>query len=113
MEQKDIWEINLSPANENKKIKKGLCVILSSNEMGNLPLNITAPIIKYKEEYEDILWMVKIMPDNINKINDVSVIDIFQLKSIPQRRFIKKIGKISDNDFKKCVEAINLVLGIY
>lgn len=113
MQQKDIYEVDLSQANSNKVIKKGLCVILSNNEMKSLPLKIIAPIIKYKDSYNGILWLIKIDPDDVNNIKSTCAIDIFQLRSISEKRFVKKIGEISDDDFKKCIKAINLVFGIY
>ena len=56
--------------------------------------------------------MVKLVPNRENKLRKQSVIDIFQLRSVSQKRCVEKIGEISENELMKCKEAIEIVFDI-
>ena len=109
MKQKEIWLVNLDPtiAAEIKKTRP--CVILNSNLIGKLPLKIIAPITDLKVQYETVPWMVKLTPDKENNLTKPSAIDLFQVRSVSEKRLIKKIGTIDNKNLKKCKEALNLV----
>ena len=113
MNQGDIWLINLSPTVGAEMTKTRPCVIISSNEIGILPLKVIAPIIDYKPHYSSVPWMVELYPDGVNNLSKRSVIDLFQLRSISQIRLIKNIGKVTEEVFQKIIDAIKIVFGIY
>ena len=77
--------------------------------MGKLPLKIVAPITDFKPKYELVPWMVTLKPNQENNLNKISVIDLFQVRSISELRLIKKIGIINNKDLEKCKEALFLV----
>jgi mRNA interferase MazF len=109
MKQGEIWQVNLDPTigSEMKKIRP--CLILNSNLIGKLPLKIVAPITDFKSHYESVPWMVTIEPNSKNNLIKKSTIDIFQVRSLSQKRLIKKIGTVDKNIMQKCKEALNLV----
>ena len=109
MKQKEIWLINLDPTIGAEIKKTRPCVILNSNLIGKLPLKIIAPITDYKEQYETVPWMVKLTPNKNNNLTKLSTIDLFQIRSVSQKRLVKKIGTITEEELKKCKEALNLV----
>ena len=113
MNQGDIWLINLSPTVGAEMTKTRPCVIISSNEIGILPLKVIAPITDYKPHYSSVPWMVELYPDGVNNLSKRSVIDLFQLRSISQIRLIKNIGKVTEEVFQKIIDAIKIVFGIY
>ncbi len=53
------------------------------------------PLTDWKERYEIASWMVKVIPDNGNKLNKDSAADCFQIRSVAEERLIKKIGHVS------------------
>ena len=105
--------VNLSPTVGAEITKTGPCVILSSNEIGILPLKVIAPITDYKAHYDSTPWMVTLFPNRINNLSKKSVIDVFQLRSVSQSRLIKIIGKVTEEEFLKVIEATKIVFGIY
>ena len=105
--------VNLSPTLGAEITKTRPCVILSSNEIGILPLKVIAPITEYKAHYDSTSWMVKLFPNGINNLSKKSVIDLFQLRSVSQSRLIKIIGKVTEEEFLKVIEATKIVFGIY
>lgn len=105
--------VNLSPTVGAEITKTRPCVIVSSNEIGILPLKVIAPITDYKPRYDSIPWMVELSPDGINNLSKRSVVDLFQLRSVSQVRLIKNTGKVGKDEFQKILEATKIVFGIY
>ena len=112
MRQKEIWLINLDPTIGSEIKKTRPCIILNDNSIGILPLKLIAPITDYKSTYEIVPWMVKILPDKINNLNKKSVLDLFQLRSVSEERFIKKIGEISSENLEEAKIAIKVVFDL-
>src|SRR5437667_11404474 len=94
MKQNEIWLINLDPTigAEIKKIRPA--VIVNDNALGKLPLKIIVPITDWKEHYSMAPWMIRIYPSAINGLNKISSVDCFQIRSVSQQRFVKRIGTL-------------------
>ena len=105
--------MNLSPTIGAEITKTRPCVIVSSNEIGILPLKIIAPVTDYKAHYDSVPWMVELSPDGTNNLSKKSVVDLFQLRSVSQVRLIRNIGKVTEEEFQKILEATKIVFGIY
>ena len=113
MNQRDIWLVNLSPTVGAEITKTRPCVIVSSNEIGILPLKVVAPITDYKPHYDSVPWMVELSPDGVNNLSKRSVVDLFQLRSVSQIRLIRNLGKVTYVEFQKILDAIKIIFGIY
>ncbi|MEW6416914.1 MAG: type II toxin-antitoxin system PemK/MazF family toxin [Nitrospirota bacterium] len=112
MNQKEIWLINLGPTIGAEIKKTRPCVILNDDSIGVLPLKIIAPITDFKEKFKAVPWMIRLIPDKSNNIGKVSVIDVFQVRSVSEKRLIKRIGTISNDDLLKVQEGLKIVFGI-
>lgn len=95
MKQGEIWLINLDPTvgAEIKKIRP--VIIVSDDSLGRLPLKIIVPITDWKDRYEIAPWMIKLEPNLKNGLTKDSSADCFQVRSVSQERFVKKLGNIS------------------
>lgn len=113
LKQSEIWLVDLSPTVGAEITKTKPCVILSSNEIGILPLKVIAPITDYEGHYNSIPWMVTLSPNNVNNLSKKSVIDLFQLRSVSQSRLIRNIGEVAEEEFLKIMDAAKIVFGIY
>lgn len=94
MKQNEIWLINLDPTigAEIKKTRPAL--IVNDDALGKLPLKVVVPLTDWKSKYEVAPWMVKVTPNNRNNLSKLSSADCFQVRSISEERFVKKIGEI-------------------
>jgi len=112
MKQSEIWLINLDPTigAEIKKIRPA--IIVNDNHLGKLPLKIIVPLTDWKKRYSIAVWMVQIIPDKQNKLLKLSSADCFQIRSLSEDRFIKKIGIITYTQLGKIQYAITRVLSI-
>jgi mRNA interferase MazF len=112
MQRKEIWLINLDPTIGAEIKKTRPAVIISSNDLGTLPLRIIAPITEWKPHYTQVPWMVKILPNHTSGLTKNSAIDLFQIRSVSIARFIKQMGIIDEKTMKSALDAVIDVLEI-
>jgi len=112
MKQKEIWLVNLDPTVGAEIKKTRPCVVLNNDDIGVLPLKIVAPITKYKDNFSGADWMVKLKPDDENNLDEISVIDLFQVRSVSEKRLVMKLGIISVDSLEKIKNAIKVVFDI-
>jgi len=112
MKQGDIWLINLDPTVGAEIKKTRPAIIVNDNAVGKLPLKIIVPLTDWKNRYHIAPWMIKIMPDNKTQINKPSAADCFQVRSISEQRFIKKIGIIDMHTIEQIKNGLSKVLSI-
>lgn len=112
MNQGEIWLINLDPTIGAEIKKTRPAVIVNDNTLGRLPLKIIVPLTDWKKNYNIAPWMVRINPDNLNKLKKISAADCFQVRSISEQRFVKLIGKVNDDIFDQIKDGLAKVLSI-
>ena len=110
MRQGEIWEINLSPTVGAEIKKKRPAVIINDDAIGILPLKVIVPITEWKDRFQGAIWLVRIEPDNENKLMKPSAIDTFQIRSVSTKRFLRKTGSVSSNVLNKIKTAIKAVI---
>jgi mRNA interferase MazF len=112
MKQGEIWLINLDPAigAEIKKVRPA--IIVNDNSLGKLPLKIIVPVTEWKEKYEIAQWMIKIESDTENNLAKTSAADCFQVRSVSQERFVKRIGQVSEIYMDDIRKGLSRVLSI-
>jgi mRNA interferase MazF len=112
MKQSEIWIINLDPTIGAEIKKTRPAIIVNDDALGLLPLKIIVPITDWKDKYSSAPWMVKIEPDAKNGLQKTSSIDCFQIRSISQKRFLKKIGYISASKMDEIKIGLSKILSI-
>ncbi len=111
-QQNEIWLINLNPTIGAEIKKTRPAIIVNDNAVGRLPLKIIVPLTDWKDRYEVAPWMVKIEPNKQNKLTKMSSADCFQVRSLSEKRFVKKIGKIDNETSEEIKTALAKVLSI-
>lgn len=108
----EIWLINLDPTigSEIKKIRPA--VIVSEDSIGILPLRVVVPITNWQERYAIAPWMIKLEPSAQNGLQKQSCADTFQVRSVAQQRFIRKLGELSEIEMKPIIKGLSIVLVI-
>jgi len=112
MKQKEIWLINLDPTIGAEIRKTRPCIILNDDSIGALPLKVVSPVTDYKEKYVNVPWMVRLVPDEYNKLKKPSVIDVFQMRCVSNERLIKRIGTITEQNLKEVIQAVKVIFGM-
>ena len=96
MKQGEIWLINLDPTVGAEIRKTRPAIIVNDNSLGKLPLKVIVPITDWKNRYEIAPWMIKIEPNSKNGLTKDSSADCFQVRSVSQERFVKRLGNVSE-----------------
>ena len=109
MKQGEIWQVNLDPTIDSEMKKSRPCLILNNDMIGKLALKIIAPLTDFKEHYAFVPWMVTIEPNSINGLNKKSAIDLFQVRSLSEKRLAHKVGSVEEEILKACKVALNVV----
>jgi len=112
MKQNEIWLINLDPTIGAEIKKTRPAVIVNDNALGKLPLKIIVPVTDWKERYQIAPWMIKVSPSAENGLSKLSSVDCFQIRSVSETRFVKRLGNIDDITHEKIKIALSKVLSI-
>lgn len=112
MKQGEIWLINLDPAVGAEIRKTRPCVILNEDSIGALPLKIVAPITALKEKYREVPWMVPLDPSTTNNLDKPSVIDVFQVRALSEKRLVRRLGFITENEKALAKDALRVIFGL-
>ncbi len=112
MNRGEVWLINLSPTIGAEIQKTRPAVTVNDDELGILPLRVIVPLTDWKDRYAKAIWHVKIETDKVNNLTKISSADCFQVRSVAKERFVRKIGKISDDKLLEIENALAKVLKI-
>jgi mRNA interferase MazF len=95
MRRGEVWLINLDPTVGSEIQKTRPAVIVNDDAIGILPLRVIVPITAWQERYAVAPWMVQLDPDPENGLDKPSAADAFQVRSVSQIRFVRRLGNIS------------------
>ena len=112
MKRGEIWLINLDPTVGAEISKQRPGLIVSEDGMGRLPLRVVAPITNWKAHYRVVPWMVELPDDEQTGLDKHSSADCFQVRSISERRMIRKIGEADPELLRKAESGLKAVLGL-
>jgi mRNA interferase MazF len=112
MKRGEVWLINLDPTLGAEIKKTRPAVIVNVDQLGKLPLKIIVPITEWKSHYTIAPWMVKVSAKSQNGLSKASAADCFQVRSISQLRFVKKLGALQPNQMDEISQALAIVLQI-
>jgi len=85
---------------------------VNDDAIGVLPLKIIVPITEWKDHYSIAPWMVQLQPETSNGLDKISAADTFQMRSLSQKRFVRKLGELSEENMEQISRALSLVLAI-
>jgi len=112
MKQNEVWLINLDPTIGAEIKKTRPAVIVNDNSLGKLPLKIIVPVTDWKDRNEIAPWMIKIEPNNKNGLTKDSSANCFQVRSVSQDQFVKRLGELTDSVMDEIRLGLSKVLSI-
>jgi mRNA interferase MazF len=110
MRRGEIWLINLSPSLGAEMQKTRPAVIVNDDNIGILPLKVIVPITEWKERYAQAPWMIKVDPAPETGLQKISTADAFQVRSLSEQRFVRRLGTLSAEVLDQIGEALKVVL---
>ena len=112
MHRGEVWLINLDPTIGSEIRKTRPVIVVNDDEIGILHLKVIVPITDWKDRYDEVVWMTKIVPNAQNGLTKVSSADSFQVRSVSEDRFVRRLGDISTEELEDITEALAIVLKI-
>ena len=112
MKRSEVWLINLDPTLGAEIRKTRPAVVVNDDAVGVLPLKVIVPLTDWKERYSVAPWMVKLEPTIQNGLSKTSAADTFQVRSLSQQRFVKKLGNLTGESMQDVTQALAAVLKI-
>ena len=112
MQRGEVWLVTLNPTIGTEISKTRPCIIVNDNAVGILPLKVIVPITDWKDSYAVRPWMVRLEPNIENKLAKTSAVDTFQIRSVSERRLIRKLGELSDSSMLLVSQSLAVVLSI-
>jgi mRNA interferase MazF len=88
--------VQLNPSVGSEFGKTRPVIIVSNNAIGILLLKAIIPITDWKERYTIRTWMVKLEPTPDNGLSKTSMADTFQVRSLSQEKFVRKLGQLDE-----------------
>ncbi|WP_114749967.1 type II toxin-antitoxin system PemK/MazF family toxin [Pleomorphovibrio marinus] len=111
MRNGEIWLVNFEPQVGHEIKKTRPVIIVNSDALGALPLKVVVPLTDGAKVQQP--WMAGIYPNTNNGISKFSLADCFQVKSISEKRFIKKIGALSEEEMAEVKIFLAKVLELF
>ena len=106
----EIWLVDLNPTIGQEIQKTRPVVVISSDLLLSIPMRIIIPITSWQEKFVNRPFMVKISTTLENNLTVDSAGNTLQVRSISTERFVKKVGKISENILKELVAGLIICL---
>ena len=87
-------------------------VIVNDDAIGVLPLRVIVPITEWKERYTIAPWLVRLAPSPENGLDKTSAADAFQVRSVAQQRFVRRLGRLTGAQMADITQTLATVLAI-
>ena len=108
----EVWLVNLDPTIGAEIRKMRPAVIVNDDAIGILPLKVIVPMTDWKERYAQAIWMIKISPNPGNRLSKLSAADAFQVRSVSQNRFVRRLGQLTHMQMEEIGAALTAVLAL-
>ena len=107
----DVWLVNFDPGAGAEIRKVRPAVVLTAAGIGRLPLQIVVPLTEWKPQYANASWFVHIPASPTNGLSKDSGADAFQVKSLSENRFVKRLGAVTGPQLDDIAAAVALCVG--
>jgi mRNA interferase MazF len=74
-------------------------------------LRIVVPITSWQARFAKDFWMVEIIANTTNGLNNNSAANTFQIKSVSEQRFARKLGELTPAEMEEISAAVALCIG--
>ena len=111
MSQGEVWLVNLDPTIGDEIRKMRPAVVVNRDALGNLALRVVTPVTAWQDRFRDCDWLIRLEPDATNGLDKPSAADAFQVRSVSTRRFVRRVGRLSDEDLKRVLDGLDAVFG--
>ena len=106
----EIWLVNFDPTLGAEIRKTRRAIVVSSGGIGKLPIKLVAPITEWKDAFRGCAWLVRVQPDSQNGLSKISAADVLQMRGMDLRRFVSRLGQVSESLMDEVAAAVAIVV---
>jgi mRNA interferase MazF len=107
----EIWLVNFDPTIGDEIQKTRPAVIISVSAAFRHRLQIVVPITSWQQKFQNDFWMIYLPVTPTNGLSNDSAANAFQIKSVSEDRFVRKIGLLDPAFVDDITTAIALCIG--
>jgi mRNA interferase MazF len=107
----EVWLVNFDPTVGDEIQKTRPAVVISVNAAFRHRLQIVVPITSWQQRFQNDFWMIYLPASSANGLANDSAANAFQIKSISEDRFVRKIGLLDTVVMDDITTAVALCIG--
>ncbi len=100
----EVWLVRFDPSAGAEIRKLRPAVVVNLDAIGRLPLRIVVPVTDWKSDFGNLSWFVFLPAASENGLSKDSGADAFQVKSVSETRFVRKLGEVTDAQIDEIAE---------
>ena len=112
MKTGEIHWVNLDPTIGDEIKKRRPAIVVNGGHDKHLKLAIVVPITAWSAYWEENPFFISLEANPNNGLQKKSAVDCFQIRAVSHKRFVEKIGKISNDEINLIRKSIALILDI-
>ena len=110
MKSGEVWLVNFKPQVGQEIKKTRPAIIVNADSLGILHLKIVISLTDGLKDKKS--WMAGLSPNQLNGLSKFYFADCFQVKSLSEKRFLKKIGVIAESELADVKVCLAKLLGL-
>lgn len=107
----DTWTINFDPTIGDEIQKLRPAVVLTERNTYRYRLQLVVPNTSWQEKFKTDFWMIYLQANIHNGLGRDSAANAFQIRSLSEQRFVKKLGVVPNNHLDSITAAVALCIG--
>ena len=107
----DIWLIAFDPTIGDEIQKTRPAVIMSVHSAYQHKLQIVVPLTSWQPKFSGDFWMIYMPMTPSNGLDKHSAANTFQVKSVSEHRFLRKLGVATADQIDEIAASITLCIG--
>jgi len=106
----EVWRVEFDPTKGDEIRKSRPAIVISSDAFQPLRTKLVVPLTSWQERFALSEWMVKIVADASNGLDNDSAADALQLRCVSYERFTVKLGVVPPPLLDEITAAIAIVI---
>lgn len=107
----EIWLVGFDPTVGDEIQKMRPAVVVSIAAAFRHRLRIVVPITGWQPRFASDFWMIHLQANATNHLDKDSAANTFQVKSVSEDRFVRRIGSLDTGEMVQITTAIALCIG--
>ena len=107
----EVWVVCCDPTVGSEYKKTRPAIVLNPSWTGRTNMRIAVPITGWDDRYISFPWMIRLAPTLSNGLTKESAADASQVRAVSVRRFVRKLGIVSDERLDETAAGVVLCVG--